>query len=84
LRRKPGIRNLEPNTSRLTLERIECLVVLEEDAYSWDQVSGDVTFSAQPVHEGAVVCSELLSEEPDVVLGLGFNYAAEQGREFVC
>ena len=73
----------EGDATGLPFQQIQGFVVVQEAAELGQEVRGEVTFSAQPVHQGAVVGSQLLGQEAGVVFCLGFHHPADDGGEVV-
>ena len=78
-----GFGEFEGDASGFPFQQIQGLVVVQENAELGQEVRGEVAFSAQPVHQRAVVGPQLLGQEADVVFCLGFHHPADDGSEAV-
>lgn len=73
----------EGDPSGLPFQQIQGFVIVQEKAELGQEFGGEVAFSAQPVHQGAVVGSQLLGQEADVVFCFGFHHPADDSSEVV-
>src|SRR6266480_4515976 len=77
------LRDFERHSSRLALKTIESFIIVEQRADSRQQVCGDRTVAADPIHQRPVVGPQLLGQQADVVLGFCVYYSAEYRGQVV-